>query len=76
MACLETTYKRRVRRRFDLRWTHRADAITYDANTDGIFPLITNDSSLSLRRVLRIYKRQPRIEKRHEQLKSVHDVAP
>lgn len=72
----KTTYKRRVRRRFDLRWTRRVDAITYAANTDGVFPLITNDSSLSLRRVLRIYKRQPRIEKRHEQLKSVHDVAP
>lgn len=72
----KTTYKRRVRRRFDLRWNQRVDAITYDANTDGIFPLITNDASLSLRRVLRIYKRQPRVEKRHEQLKSVHDVAP
>jgi len=73
----KTTYKRRVRRRFDLQWSQRTDAITYDANTDGIFPLITNcDSSVSLRRALRIYKRQPRVEKRHEQLKSVHDVSP
>lgn len=72
----KTTYTRRVRRRFDLQWAQRTDAITYDANTDGVFPLITNDVALSLRRALRIYKRQPRIEKRHEQLKSVHDVAP
>ena len=70
----QTAYTREVRRRFDIRWTQRVDAITYSANTDGVFPLISNDSTLSLRRVLRIYKRQPRIEKRHEQLKSVHDV--
>jgi len=70
----KTAYTREVRQRFDIRWTQRVDAIIYSANTDGIFPLISNDLSLSLRRVLRIYKRQPRIEKRHEQLKSVHDV--
>jgi transposase len=72
----KTTYQRRLRHRLDFTWTHRQDKIAYDAKMDGIFPLITNAKALSVRRVLRIYKRQPRIEKRHEQLKSVHDVAP
>jgi transposase len=70
----KTAYRREVRRRFGIQWSQRVDAVTYSANTDGVFPLITNDRALSLRRVLRIYKRQPRVEKRHEQLKSVHQV--
>lgn len=72
----DTAYRRQVRRRFDIQWKHRLERIAYDAKTDGIFPLITNDLQLNLRRLLRIYKKQPRVEKRHEQLKSVHDVAP
>lgn len=71
-----TAYKRRVRRYFDVQWKHRLEAIAYEAKTDGVFPLISNDLKLKARRLLRIYKRQPRLEKRHEQLKSVHDVAP
>lgn len=72
----KTTYERKVRRRFDLQWKYRLEAIAYDAKTDGTFPLVTNDKTLNLRRILRIYKKQPRLEKRHEQLKSVHEVAP
>ncbi len=71
-----TAYKRKVRRRFDIQWKHSLEAIAYEAKTDGAFPLITNDLALKPRRLLRIYKKQPRLEKRHEQLKSVHDVAP
>ena len=70
----KTAYQREVRKRYDIRWSQRVEAVTYSANTDGIFPLITNDRALSLRRVLRIYKRQSRVEKRHEQLKSVREV--
>lgn len=71
-----TSYRRQVRRRFDIQWKHRLEAIAYEAKTDGVFPLITNDLTLKMRRILRIYKKQPRVEKRHEQLKSAHDVAP
>lgn len=71
-----TAYKRQVRRHFDIQWKHRLEVIAYEAKTDGVFPLITNDLTLKARRLLRIYKRQPRLEKRHEQLKSVHEVAP
>ncbi|MHB8549233.1 MAG: hypothetical protein ACYDAZ_08740 [Thermoplasmataceae archaeon] len=54
----------------------RAETLTYDDRTDGIFPLITNDETLSAREALAAYKRQPSIEKRHEQLKTVFAVMP
>ena len=38
--------------------------------------MITNDSSLSARQVLEAHKRQPVLEKRFEQLKTVHEIAP
>lgn len=53
-----------------------ADAILRDARCDGIFPLITNLDDADPRRLLEIYKYQPFLEKRNEQLKSVLDVAP
>jgi transposase len=42
---------------------------------DGIFPLTTNTKEKPVD-VYKIYKYQPRIEKRHAQLKSTLDVAP
>ena len=41
-----------------------------------MFPLITNCKNLSLKAILDAYKFQPKLEKRHEQLKSVQDMAP
>src|SRR5207244_8230341 len=52
------------------------EAVAADARCDGLFPLVTNDGSLSLEEALGKYKYQPFVEKRHEQLKSVFDVAP
>ena len=43
---------------------------------DGIFPLITNDRSLTAAEVLAAYKRQPHIEPRHHTFKSVLRAAP
>ena len=51
-------------------------AIAYDENSDGMYPLITNDRSLTPAQVLEAHKGQPRIEKRFEQLKTVHEIAP
>lgn len=51
-------------------------AIRDAAQYDGIFPLITNSETFTLEETLAIYKYQPFLEKRHEQLKSVFDVAP
>lgn len=71
-----TPYVRRERHRFGLHWQPQADHIDYDAHTDGMFPLISNCEELSGAELLGRYKYQPQLEKRHEQLKTVHAVAP
>jgi transposase len=71
-----TLYRRRQRLRFDVTWVPNEAVIDYDARCDGIFPLITNDRKLSQAEVLKAYKYQPRLEKRHAQLKSSFHVAP
>jgi transposase len=64
------------------KWTFEAipnePKIQQDAEIDGMFPLLTNISreELSARQVLLKYKFQPYIEKRHQQFKSVFNVAP
>ena len=72
----KTKYLRKVRLRFSVAARVKDDVVEADARTDGMFPLITNDRNLSLQQVLEAYKFQPRLEKRHEQLKSVEDLAP
>jgi transposase len=41
-----------------------------------MYPLITNDRMLTPLQVLEAHKGQPRLEKRFEQLKTVHEIAP
>jgi transposase len=72
----ETRYTRRTTRRLSLEWKTDEEVIAYDHKSDGMYPLLTNDRQLSPREVLEAHKRQPSIEKRFEQLKSVHDIAP
>ena len=71
-----TAYHKLTRRRFDIEWTTDEEAIAYDHNSDGMYPLITNDRGLSPAQVLEAHKRQPMIEKRFEQIKTVHEIAP
>jgi transposase len=71
-----TRYVRHQRPRFHLEWRPRTDSIDYDAKTDGMFPLLTNDDLLSAATLLEKYKYQPQLEKRHEQLKTVRAIAP
>ena len=71
-----TKYKRSPRTEYHIFWKQRVENIEYDAKSDGMFPLITNCEDLSLTDVLDIYKYQPKLEKRHQQLKSVYDIAP
>jgi len=72
----ETRFRRQTRQRIRLRWTLQQERIDYDQKTDGMYPLLTNDRQLTPRQVLEAHKRQPCIEKRFEQLKSVHEIAP
>jgi transposase len=72
----DTAYRKITRRRYDIEWTLDAQAVAYDQKSDGMYPLLTNDRSLSPAQVLTAHKGQPRIEKRFEQLKTVHEIAP
>ena len=71
-----TAYRKVTRRRYDIEWIVDEQAVAYDRKTDGMYPLMTNDRKLSPAQVLTAHKGQPRIEKRFEQLKSVHEIAP
>ncbi|MHB1637510.1 MAG: IS1634 family transposase [Thermoplasmataceae archaeon] len=71
-----TEYRTITRKRFHVRWKPLEENIDFDKACDGIFPMITNDRELQLKEVLSNYKYQPRVEKRHEQIKSVYGVSP
>lgn len=51
-------------------------ALQRAARGDGLFALVSNDTSLSVATALQKYKYQPYAEKRHQQLKSVFAVCP
>ena len=71
-----TTYTKITKRRFDIEWRTDEAAIAYDHKSDGMYPLMTNDRSLSPAQVLQAHKGQPMIEKRFQQIKTVHEIAP
>jgi transposase len=72
----DTAYRKITKRRFDIQWIIDEETIAYDHNSDGMYPLITNDRGLSPAQVLEAHKGQPMIEKRFEQIKTVHEIAP
>jgi transposase len=72
----DTAYKKVTKRRFDIEWRTDEEAIAYDHRSDGFYPLMTNDRTLSPAQVLQAHKGQPMIEKRFEQVKTVHEIAP
>jgi transposase len=69
-------YRKITRRRYDIEWTLDDAAVEYDKKSDGMYPLLTNDRSLTPAQVLFAHKGQPTIEKRFEQIKTVHEIAP
>lgn len=60
---------------YSLIWKLEKERVEAIAKHDGVFPLITN-TELEAKEVLRQYKHQPYLEKRHSTLKSVLNVAP
>lgn len=72
----DTAYRKITRRRYDIDWTLDEAAVDYDKASDGMYPLLTNDRTLSPAQVLTAHKGQPSIEKRFEQVKTVHEIAP
>jgi transposase len=71
-----TRYREITTTRFGVRADIAPDRIGYDAASDGCFPLITNDRSLTDAQVLAAYRYQPNLERRHHLLKSVQHAAP
>lgn len=71
-----TRYKKQVATRFDLSYAIDDRRAAKDALSDGVFPLVTNVLELSPVDLLRVYKRQPTIEKRFAQLKTDFELAP
>jgi len=53
-----------------------AQKVSYDAVTDGCFPLISNDTTMTPAEVLAAYHYQPNLERRNHLLKGTQDVAP
>ena len=73
----KTRWRRDLRARFHLTFSHRAEQISYDARCDGVFPLLTNCPNFSFAQVLETYKsKQPMVEKRHDLLKNVEAATP
>jgi len=72
----KTRYRREIKYRPRVRWTIDQAAVQYDEKSDGMYPLLTNDETLTPAQVLAAHKRQPGIEKRFQQLKDVHAIAP
>lgn len=71
-----TQYVRRTRRFWRLAWELDQAAVDYDGKSDGMYPLLTNDRALADAEVLEAHKRQPTIEKRFQQTKTVMEIAP
>jgi len=71
----DTSFRRIVKKEPRLHVKTNPDGIARSQVMDGIFPLTTNTKEKPVD-VYKIYKYQPRIEKRHAQLKSTLEVAP
>jgi len=70
-----TQYKDCEKITYNIKWSIDKEEIEQASKTDGIFPLITN-ATLPAADILKIYKKQPFLEKRFYTKKSVLEVAP
>lgn len=71
-----TRYRRIDHHRFTLAWATDTDQVAYDAASDGCFPFITDDNTMTPAELLRSYKTQPHLERRHATFKGVLEAAP
>lgn len=71
-----TAYVKKTKKAWHLTWATDQAAVDYDRKSDGMYPLLTNDRTLTNAQVLEAHKGQPEIEKRFEQTKTVLEIAP
>ena len=72
----KTRYVKRERMRFEIAHRVEFERLAEEARCDGVFPLVSNDRTMTDRELLLAYKQQPAIERRFEQLKTDFGVAP
>jgi transposase len=72
----KTKYREITETYYTLTWGRNKEELNRQNRIDGIFPLLSTDESLSSLAVLKAYKYQPCLEKRFEQLKQIHLIAP
>ncbi len=72
----KTRYVKKTSTRFELAYHIDHERLIAETAGDGVFPLITNDHSLSGLEMLLAYKSQPALEKRFSHLKTDFEVAP
>ena len=71
-----TRYLKETSTRFELAYHLDREQLAAESCSDGVFPLISNDDSLSELEMLLAYKSQPALEKRFSHLKTDFEVAP
>ena len=71
-----TRYVKETSSCFKLEYRINTEQLALEACGDGVFPLVTNDNTLSELEMLLAYKSQPSLEKRFSQLKTDFEVAP
>lgn len=71
-----TDYRETTTTRYTVHPDIDPDTIAADAASNGCFPLITNDRTLTDAQILAAYRYQPNLERRHHLLKSVQHAAP
>jgi len=71
-----TRYRKHEKTVFTITAKVDAEKVSFDAVTDGCFPLVTNDKEMTPAEVLAAYRYQPNLERRHHMLKGPQAVAP
>lgn len=71
-----TRYRKITRTHHRVAWQVNEDLVARDAASDGCFPLITNDMTMTAAEVLAAYRYQPNLERRNHLLKGPQAVAP
>ncbi|MCA1682052.1 MAG: IS1634 family transposase [Actinobacteria bacterium] len=72
----KTRYRKLTRAHHRVAWHVNEDIVARDAASDGCFPLITCDKTMTPAEVLAAYRYQPNLERRNHMLKGPQQVAP
>jgi transposase len=72
----QTRYVKKTSTRYELAYHIDSERLAAETCADGVFPLVSNDDSLSELEMLLAYKNQPALEKRFAHLKTDFEVAP